>query len=437
MRSMIPHQRHYILFFAFVALLLGCRAVFALEFDPGAGVGVEYTDNAKLTPDNTVSDVITEGFVAAKILEDTGPLKYDAVTSYKYNHYTQDTFADQQYFNLGAHADWEMIENRFNWTVTDNFNQRSVNTLDAYTPDNRQNSNAFTLLANVRFPVAARQSFSFIPSFSQYYYEVQKTDNKQYALALNWNYQIYRLTGIGINFSSRKIDYTERDNFGNSIADSTFTNAAFLINGQRLRSTFAINLGATNVKREGGGDSTGFAGSFNWLTQLTANSKFQTLAATDLTDTSRVVQSAVQDPINGNPDDVQIATDVIRNSVFNLAYLREDGSLNSRIWANYRKVLYSDTPQDRVVHSYGLNLNHPVTQSLTSGAYISYDRTNQLDSGRIDQRYIIGGNLQHQISRLWHSAINVTYRTKLSTNAAQEYNEFRVYASLVYGFGNL
>lgn len=426
-----------VLVISFAGLCLGGTVVDALEFEPGAGVAAEYTDNAKLSPDNTVSDLITVGYVGARLSEDTGPLKYDATTSFTNNSYTQDTFKDQRYFALTADTDWAMIKDRFDWFMKDYYSQRPINSLDANTPSNLQDSNNFIFGANIKFPLSARQNFSISPVFSQYYYETLSTDNKQLALSANWNYQWFRLTNVGLNLSTRNINYTEKNSLGNSIADTTFTNAAFVISGNRLRSKYSVNLGATNVKREGGGDTTGFTGNINWLADLTSRSKLNALLSTDLTDSSSVTQSVVQDPINGNPDDVQISTDVIRNSILNLAYIREDSSLKTRLWTGYRKVTYSESPSDRVVKNIGLQLNYPLTQLLSSGFYATYNHSDQLDTARLDKSYTIGSNLKYSFTRKWHSLFDLKYRTKDSTDAQQNYDEFSIYATLVYGFGEV
>ena len=246
-----------------------------------------------------------------------------------------------------------------------------------------------------------------------------------------------RLNNVGLTLSARKVNYTETDIFGNSITDNIFTNLAFLFNGRRLRSAYAINLGATNVKRDSGEDATGFAGAIDWSVNVSSRSTFETLVSTDLTDTSRVSQSLTENPANGNPADVQITTDVVRNSIFNLAYLREDASLHSRIWGEFRKLSYSDSPADRVIRTYGINLDYPFTQLLSSGAYINYNRTRQLDTDRLDQYYIVGGNLKYNFARNLYSSFDIKYRTKESTFASAIYDEFSVFASLVYGFGDV
>ncbi len=135
----------------------------AVLFEPGVGIGVEYTDNATLVNEDKVNDLITVGYVGARLSENEGALTYDATTSFNNQSYTQDTFPDQHYFNLGASADWAMIKDRFNWFLSDYFSQRTVNTLNSNTPDNLQDTNVFTFGANIRTPISARQSFSLDP----------------------------------------------------------------------------------------------------------------------------------------------------------------------------------------------------------------------------------------------------------------------------------
>ncbi len=449
---------------AFVAQALSSNAAVALEFQPGIGLGLEFTDNAKLTPDNTVDDLIAVTYVAANISENRGPLTYQASTSLTKQNYTKDSFADQRYFYLNAIADWAMIKNRFNWTMSDQFSQVPVNALGSNTPNNLQDANVFALAADIKPRIFARHDLSIVPSFSQYYYEELDTDNKQYSLAANWQYQATRLTDLGLSLSARKIDYTETGPFGRSIEDVRFLNASIAFSGQRIRSTFDAKLGITDVKRDNGQKTSGFVGHLNWLANLSTRSQFLALISTDLTDTSTAGVRAITDSgttstagesaaadsdttstVGGGAavtgtrsgDDVQITTDVIRNSIIDLAYLRKDASLDTRISVRYHKVAYSDNPLDRIIRDFGLQFSYPVTQLLTSSTYINHNRSKQLDTGRKDKTYTVGGNLRYDFSRKIHSLFDLKYREKESTFAPENYNEFSVYVSLVYGFGDV
>lgn len=423
-------QQKHLLYIAVAGLLFSSNVFATVVFEPGVGVGAEYTDNTALTRDNQVNDTITVGYVGARIFENEGTLTYDATTSFNNQHYTQDTFSDQHYFNLGASADWEMIRDRFNWLLSNTYSQVPVVSTGSNTPDNIQDSNAFSFGANIRAPISARQSFSLVPMFSQYYYEVLLTDNKQYSLAADWSYQMYRTTSVGLNFTARKINYTETNFLGQSIEDTIFTTLGFTFNRQYIRSNLAGSIGATNVKRENGQETTGFSGFLNWLADLSSRSRFETLLSTDLTDTSSVAASAVG-------GDVQITADVIRNSIINLAYLREDALLNTRITARYSKLTYSENPLDRINRDFELQFTYPVTQLLSSGAYVNYNRTKQLETDRLDERFTVGGNFRYNFSRKMHGLFDLKYRKKESTFYPENYDEFSVFVSLVYGFGDV
>jgi hypothetical protein len=437
MSAMYNGLRKYTVTLVAAGLYFFSQVACAVLFEPGIGLGLEYTDNATLTPEATVEDLITVGYVGARLSENEGSLKYDVSAAFNKQNYVRDTYEDQRYFNLGARADWEMIRERFNWFLSNRYSQVPVVSTGSNTPDNIQDSNAFTFGADIQVPISARQSFSLVPMFSQYYYEVLLTDNKQYSLAANWNYQMFRLTNVGLSLSTRTINYTETDLSGRSIEDTTFTTLGFTFNGQRSHSSFAGSLGSTNVSRENGDETTGFSGFLNWVADLSSRSTFNALISTDLTDTSTVSSALAEDPTIGNPSDVQITADVVRTKLISLAYLREDGSLNSSISANYNELDYSESPLDRFNRGLRAELNYPITQLLSGGTYVDYRYTKQFFSGRIDEDYLIGGNLNYRFTRKLNSVFDVKYRRRESNNDTFNYKEFSVFASLVYGFGNV
>jgi len=434
---MILLQKKYVIKLVALGLLFFSSSLFALRFEPGVGVGLQYTDNAALTKNNKVDEAITVGYVGARIAEDEGALTYDATTSFNNQHYTKNTFSDQNNFDLGAGANWEMIKDRFNWFLNDKFTQRSISSLGSNTPSNLEDSNVFTFGADVQFPISARQNFSVTPQFSQYYYERQTANNKQYSLSTNWNYQMFRLNNVGLNFSVRKIDYTENDRSGRPIDDTTFTDAAIVFSGKKLRSIYTVNLGATRARTNNGSNTDGFAGYLDWLIELSSRSDFQTLLSTELTDTSSAGFNGVVGLDVVNDNDVQITTDVIRTNIVNLTYSRKDDSLDSQISARYNKINYSNSPLDLEIRNLDVNFGHPVTQLLTSGIRLNYNRNERVDTGRVDKNYIAGVNLSYLMTRKLNASFDLSYRTRDSTVASQNYDEFSIFVSMTYGFGQV
>ena len=430
----LERRRDYISL-AIIGFCLSYKTVVALELEPSVGVGVQYTDNAQLTLDEEVSDLIATTYAAAKLNEDEGRLKYDVETSIKKDNYTQDTYEDKRYFNLAASADWEMMRERFHWTLSNNFRQRTINSLDSNTPDNLQDANTFNFGARIIFPISGRQKLTLIPLFSQYYYEQSSTDNRQYSIKANWDYQMFRLTHVGINLGARKVNYFDQD-----ITGTTFSNLSIDLKKQQASSKFSINLGATNVQREFDEGSTGFVGSVDWLLDLSSRSKLNTVVSTSITDTSSVSRDAT-----GDLDDVELTVDVVRSSKMRLAYVRADESLHSSLWIDYRKLKYEVSPNDREIRTFGARLSYPVTQLLSGGVSVGYNHTTQLDTLREDKTFTFGTNIKYLLTAKLHTTVDIRYRTKESAEPSvdfdvlrlRNYDEFSIFASLIYGFGDI
>ena len=432
----ILRKKHQI-YLVFLGLALIIKPSVALEFNPGVGVGLRYTNNARLEPANEKADVIAIGQVGAQLVEERGLLIYNISALLSQETYLNDTFDDKQYLNLTAGANWEMIRERVNWFFTDNFYQSPVNSLDANTPENRQDTNRFVFGANMNFPVTGLQMFRLVPQYSKYYYEVSGSSNQQYSLAANWDYQVFRTSSIGLNLSVRQIQYDDT-----TVANTTFVDYGFIVSGKRVNSDYSINLGSTTVSREatvgtGATDAeefTGFAGKASWRQEVSSRSVIEALVLTEITDTSTVSQSTLP----GDPNDVQLATDVIRNSLARLTYSRADASLHTSIWAEHRKIRYSDnTDLSRLVQTFGAQLDFPVTQLVSSGVFLSFNNSKGEEVFREDKRFNIGTNVQVSFTANLSSSFDVRYQTKESTNSATNYDEFSVFANLNYGFSGV
>ena len=427
---MCRYQLKLIRKLAVIGLLLSNCNTFALEFLPGVGAGLEYTDNATLSADNQVDDLIAVGYVGASLVDDEGPLVGNIIASLNHHRYTKDTFEDQRYLNLGAIANWAMVQNRFDWFLNNFYSQRPINSIDPNTPDNIQDNNIFTFGANMLLPISARQTFTLRPEYRNFYYEIQATDNQQFSLAASWSYLLTPLTSVGLNGSVRTVDYDEE-----IIDDVTFSSVFLAISSQRARSDFSTNLGATGVERENGQSTEEFAGNLNWVIEMSSRSRVRAFISTDLTDSSTGALNATIDPGTGDPSDIQITTDVIRNKVFSLGYSREDGTLRSSLTGQLRELNYSESPNDRRIRSLNADFNYPLTGLLTSGFYARYRHTEYIDAARTDNDYTIGGNVRYRLSRKLNGTFDLKYRNRDSSLTAQKFDEWSAFVSLAYGFG--
>jgi hypothetical protein len=428
------HSRNSQVHPALIAILLCISpVVVALDFETGVGVGMGYTDNAALTSTNEKDDWIAEAAVGATISQDTGSLSARADAAFSHQKYIDDTFGDQDYFDLSAIAGWEQIRDRLTWNLRDYFTQTPIDSLDPDTPNNNQNANVFSFGPDIFFQATPRNSITISPLFQDYYYEDDQTDNQQYGVTAGWLYKMYPTMAVGLDGGVTQVSYEDED----LNPDYTISTLQGVISGTRPRAQYTAKLGATHIDRDRFDNNNGFSGSLDWLYNFTGRSSVRVFALSELTDASSDFFNSAVDPGTGDFDNEQVSGDVLQNNTARLTYRREGDSLNTEIWTELRDLDYKESPDDRKVQDYGIGLGYRITPLLTTGVDGQYTRTEQTDVDRTDKEYSVGGIIAYQLTRKLRCDLNVRYRDKNSTQSIDEFNEFSVFAGIVYGVGRL
>ncbi len=402
-------------------------------FEPGVGIGLQYTDNAGLTSDNEDDDLVVLGYVGANIDKSSGSLNLNAVTSLTYENYTNNTFSDQYYFDLNAKAGWEMVRNRVNWVMRDFFTQRLRTSIDRATPANIEDINIFNFGPDVILPISRVQKLVISPAFSDFYYETSDVDNQRYSLSLDWLYNKSATNEIGLGGSFSKIDFENENRNPNYSA----SNIHAIVTGQLARSNYEANLGFTQIDRDDFENQSSVTGSLEWIYDFIGHSNAKVYMASDLTDASYSALDSAIDPDRGDINNVQISSDVFMNNVLRATYSRKGATLNTRLWAELRDLDYKERPQDREVQSLGIKFDYQMRALVSSGLYARYRRTKRTDQGRTDKYYTVGAQIGYQMSRKLRTVFDLQYQDKDSTDDTQEFSEFSGLINLVYGYGEV
>lgn len=413
-------------------LMSVCTAVPALQFDGDVGVDAQYTDNAGLVPTNETDDLITTARVNATLSELQGPLTANAVASLSYLDYMDNTFGNQTYFTLGSTASLEQLERRLVWTVSDYYNQTSIDSLASNTPDNTQDTNAFSLSAAVRIPVAARHSITVTPSFQDFYYgDTSGNDSQQLGVAAGWAYQLNPTTTLSLNGNYRDVDFD--DDTGDPDYESTSLNVGLAVT--RARTRYDARIGATKVERDVGGKTDGVTGSLAWSYDFTARSTIIANLSSAITDSSNIFLSSSIDPNTGTFSNVQTSNDTVRNNVFRITYNRQGTLVNSSFWTELRDLDYDTAMLDREVQEVGANISYPFTALLTGSVSGNYLRTKDIANTSTDKKYLLSGRLGYSLSRKLTANLGLQVQSKDSSVTTREYDEKSIFAGVAYRLG--
>lgn len=413
----------------FAGIIFISHTARAVEIKPSASLALQYTDNARKTSDNEASDVLMITSIGAGIDAGSGPFQLKADTSLKHTNYIHDSFGDQQYFNLKASAGWEMLKERLDWKLQNFFTQQSIDSLNPNTPDNIQDSNVFTFGPNIYYRISGLQSLTISPQYRKFSYEIQNTDNQQNALDARWNYQLFRTVSIGVRGGTNKVDYDDPQNI-----DNTFTNIHLTLSAKRADYSYSADLGTTRVQPDDGNNVHGVTGNLRWLFNITGASSLRAYLASDLTDASNNLLNSSINPDDGDFSNEQISPEIMRNSVFRLAYQMGDAPLSSSLWLELREQDYELALLDREVQATGIEFNYPLTATLAAGINAGYSRTELTDTLRKDNQRSLGGIINVRFSRLLLGTVNLKYHDTNSSLDVMNYSEMTVYVGLVYGY---
>jgi hypothetical protein len=413
-----------------ICLLGVSTAVSAFIFEPGAGLGWQYSDNVALTPDDEEADWGAVAYLGGSLIEDGGPLTYNARGTLTYQRYANKTFDDTTYFNLNARVNWEQVENRVNWLVDNFFTQSPINSLGKDVPTNIENRNVFSIAPDFAFPYSSGHRFRLQPFFRDYYFEESNTDNQQYGLDAGWSYPLYPTMRVGVDAQLTDVNYKNSD----GPSDYTRSSLRGVVSGSRPHSEYSVNFGTSRISRDRGNDQSGFGGAATYQYRFTGFSSVRARVATDLTDSSQTFFDSEVDPGAGNSNNVQTSGDTFRNNVFTLVYERDDDTFDTRVYAELRDLDYEETLRDREITDIGADFGYRINAYLSTGLFGSYTRFKETDIGRTDKRYILGGRVDYNFTRELRANASIQYRDRDSTEAAFNYNEFSALVGVVYGF---
>ncbi|MCK4704563.1 MAG: outer membrane beta-barrel protein [Gammaproteobacteria bacterium] len=399
-----------------------------MDIKPSTSLAMEHTNNARKVTYNRENDLIMIGSVGASLNEDTGPFKLDANTSLTFMNYTQDTFDNQQYFNLNAVASWEMLKDRLDWILQDFYTQQSINSLNPDTPDNTSDTNILTFGPNIYYRISGRQSVTFKPEYRQFDYESQVIDNKQNSLDVSWNYQLFRTMNVGVRGGNSKVDYKDP-----LIPDNVFRNIHLTLSATRPDYNYSADIGSTHIEKESGDSIRGITGNMRWSLNITGYSNLHTYIASDLTDANNSLLNASINPNDGDFSTEQLSSEILRNHIFRLTYQRSDAKLSSNFWLELRNQDYEFALIDREVQAAGFEFKYPLTAILSTGINTRYSNIELTDVDRLDTEYSIGGYFNYRFSRNLHGVVDLKYFDIDSSVDTADFSETSFFIGLVYG----
>ncbi len=426
--ALLQRIPRFILIATIVIVSLG--DAIALRFDYGTGANLSYSDNITQTSEKEQEEWVGRGIFGVSLEQDSGPFIIDASAFLRYEDFVNDTFSDRLLFSLNNQAEWRIAPERFSWILEDYYTQVSIDPIDPATPDNTQNTNAFSTGPNLVLRLGSLNRLEAGLRYDYIYYEESDADNLRYSAFIRWLLTPASAREYSFNLSGEKVDFMDDD------LNENFTREdySFAFTTRYPRYSFGAELGGTSIQSDRGDD-------FGYLTRgtltrnLTNLSTIAISAASQLTDTGRNLLQASNSLDQANLQTEEVSADIFRQKEISVVFNTAGDPLHGELSANWIDRDYKNASLDRVIKGVTGNIGYNITSTLVGTIFGKYARTREFATKRVDKDSSVGIGLIYLIRRDLSLEMTTQYHNRNSNLPGGSYREISGLLGIAYGMG--
>lgn len=402
----------------------------ALEAEWSLGAELQYSDNIRREPENEESEWIRIGRAALNVDHDSTDLRLVLNADYTYSDYSADTYQDEGTFEGGALVDWDIISDRFAWTVRDRYEQIRVNTTGVDTPANRQSANGFVTGPDLTIPFTSVDFLRLGARYGHYTFSETNEDNQRYGVSVGLARRLSSLTELSLNSRYEQVEFDEETG---SQVDYDRTDAYLGLRRRLPNGELSGEAGYTIIERAPRDDIEGVLARLTWRRDLTARSDAGLEASYRISDIAGAFSDPTQDPLSVDADTVAVTGDLADET-------RVAGYLNTTTGRTdlggellWQREDYQEEDALDLQRSRGsATLGYLITRQRSANLRVAYEQVEYDNLDRRDTQWTGAFTLQQRIGR--HIVARVAYqREDLDSNIEAVTFEENIYIlSLVY-----
>jgi hypothetical protein len=230
-------------------LALGAAPLLAQDYGFAVNAGVGYSDN--VTRSVFEQESASAGIVGIELsaFKETGRLNYEGYGDLSYiSYFGTDVADDDVVGNMDLRAAYDIVEDRFGWSVADSYTQLRENFLIPASPNNRQGFNQFITGPNVVLPFGGDYELRGDARYSRSdYEESSEFDAQRYSANLELRRQLGQRSSLGVRGSRERFSYSQLEQVG---IDDEFDRSEYALrfDTTRSRTEFMVEGGVTSVE---------------------------------------------------------------------------------------------------------------------------------------------------------------------------------------------
>jgi len=351
----------------------------AAELSYGVDVGVGASDNITRVDDDQQDETMASLAAQLRFNQDSKRLHANVATYLEYLDYMDNTYGDELVGNLVGNAVFDIIEERFSWTLEDTFGQTTQNQLAPNTPDNRENVNYFSTGPNFTFSLGARTKLLLNGRYADVNYEDSELGNQRVNAGFALRRDLSDASNTSINLT------TEQVSFDDAVQGTDYDNNEAFLNYSvdAARTTLSADAGVTEIKSADQSNDS-------WLGRLKLTRRASTALTVglelghDFSDAGNAfVDLQASQPGSANPVPVQQTTLPFENTYGTIFGRFSRNRTGIEVRAGYYDEGYDAQPLfDRKRTTFAVTLDRSLNAALSAlvGADYSHQDYDALDS---------------------------------------------------------
>ncbi len=233
-----------------VALLLPA-VVHAVDVQVAGEAGVGVSDNIQRAAANERSETIATVGVQFSVVEASRRVAADVTGDFAYMDYTRGTYASELIGNASGSLRLNVVDERLDWVVQDNFGQTRRDLFAAQTPANRENINYFSTGPNFSLNLFSEAKLRFSARYARVDYEISPFDSVRYSGQLGLERELSSATRVSMNVNTERVKVDALAGVADYDRQEAFARYAL----QGARSSFSLDAGMSRIDLATGADS--------------------------------------------------------------------------------------------------------------------------------------------------------------------------------------
>jgi len=356
---------------AVAGLLVGASGARAAELSYGGYMGLGHTDNIERLNTGGHADTIASVGGQLRLDHQSSRTNVNIATRLEYRDYLDNTFDSEVIGNLVGSGVFDIIEERFTWTVEDTFGQMTQNQFAPVTPGNRENVNYLSTGPDITFPFMSSNRLVLRGRYVDVDYEISNLGNTRIRGEIALQHDLSGNSDVSLNATSEEVDFEDDLQFIDFDRNEGFLS----YHSSGSRTTLAIDAGITNIKSQGETNDT-WLGRIEVERRLSTSSTLSLELGHDYSDsgTSFVELQSLQ-PGAVDPVPVQQTATPFENSyaLLDLRYSWHRTELLVR--SSYNDEVYDDQPLfDRTRTTFEANVERDLNAALQAHVGVNWSQ---------------------------------------------------------------